>query len=289
MENVNESKNPEVLESRAAVEEYELAEVSLANAATQKPKAKKNINWIKVGVAGTLACSVLSLGLSCAALIKKSHDNKNSNDQSSNVNHGSSYSVSSDGYLVIDGVKTEVKIGSTSDIIDAEIVPVDKWGISTFIKFTFDDGSYMTTQPKQQLMNDHYYDAANAEDLQTLTATYGAPKVRLTSHINVTSSFEIDSDVEINLNNKTIMYTATSPISVADNTAVKFTNGNLTFNAQKGLKLGNSASLELTDTTVQAQGTIAEVVGNNAKVEIVDSSISSTGKVVDVAETADKF
>ena len=42
MENVNESKNPEVLESRAAVEEYELAEVSLANAATQKPKAKKN-------------------------------------------------------------------------------------------------------------------------------------------------------------------------------------------------------------------------------------------------------
>ena len=127
MENLNESKTTEGLESRAAVEEYELAEVSLANAATQKANNKKSINWIKVGVAGTLACSVLSLGLSCAALVKKSKDANNNNDQSTNVSHGESYSVSEDGYLVIDGVKTDVKIDTASDIIDAEIVPVDKW------------------------------------------------------------------------------------------------------------------------------------------------------------------
>ena len=288
MENLNESKTTEGLESRAAVEEYELAEVSLANAATQKANNKKSINWIKVGVAGTLACSVLSLGLSCAALVKKSKDANNNNDQSTNVSHGESYSVSEDGYLVIDGVKTDVKIDTASDIIDAEIVPVDKWGISTFIKFTFDDGSYMTTTPKTQIMNDHYYDVSSAADIEALT-TYGAPKMRLTNHVNVTTVLEFDADVEINLNNKTMMYTATSPITVAENATVKLANGHITFNTAKAMKLNKAATLEIADATVQAQGTIAEVAGDDAKVEIFDSSISSTGKVVDVADTANNF
>ena len=70
MEELNESKAPEVLESRAAVEEYELQEVSLADTTETPKEKKKTIDWLKVGVAGTLACSVLSMGLSCAALIK---------------------------------------------------------------------------------------------------------------------------------------------------------------------------------------------------------------------------
>ena len=288
MEELNESKTPEVLESRAAVEEFEIAEVSLKNAAAQKQNNKKPIDWLKVGIAGTLACSVMSLGLSCAALIKKSNNNQNDNNQSSNVNYGESFTVSTDGYLVIDGVKTDVKIGSTSDIIDAEIKNVDKWGISTYIKFTFDDGSYMTTTPKEQVMNDHYYDASSADDLQALVA-YGAPKVRLTSHVNLTSALELDSNLEVDLNNKTIMYTATAPIDVKEGVALRLANGNVTFNTPKAMRFSEASSLEIVDANISAQGTIAEVVGDDAKVEIFDSSISSTGKVVDVADTANNF
>jgi hypothetical protein len=191
MEELNESKTAEVLESEATVEEFEIKEVSLADT-TEAPKEKKAIDWLKVGVAGTLACSVLSMGLSCAALIKRTNDASNQNNQSSsNVNDSSSVTISEDGYFVIDGTKTNIKAdGSSSEIVDAQIVPTDKWGISTYMMFTFSDGSYVTTQPKVQVLNDHYYDAASVSDLEILTATYAAPKVRLTSNINVTSALE---------------------------------------------------------------------------------------------------
>ena len=288
MEELNESKTPEVLESRAAVEEFEIAEVSLKNAAAQKQNNKKPIDWLKVGIAGTLACSVMSLGLSCAALIKKSNNNQNNNDKSTNVNYGESFTVSTDGYLVIDGVKTDVKIGSTSDIIDAEIKNVDKWGISTYIKFTFDDGSYMTTTPREQVLNDHYYDAASADDLQALVA-YGAPKVRLTSHVNLTSALELDSNLEVDLNNKTIMYTATAPIDVKEGVALRLANGNVTFNTPKAMRFSEASSLEIVDANISAQGIIAEVAGDDVKVEILESSIESTGKVVNITNSANNF
>ena len=290
MEELNESKTTEVLESEATVEEFEIKEVSLADT-TEAPKEKKAIDWLKVGVAGTLACSVLSMGLSCAALIKKSNDAANQNNQSSsNVNDSSSVTISEDGYFVIDGTKTNIKAdGSSSEIVDAQIVPVDKWGISTYMMFTFSDGSYVTTQPKVQVLNDHYYDAASVSDLEILTATYAAPKVRLTSNINITSALEFGSSVEVNLNNKTFTYAASAPIEVADEANVKFANGNVTFNTAKALVLGESASLEIADANISAQGHIAEVVGNNAKVEIVNATITTTGKVVDVADTANNF
>ena len=289
MEELNESKAPEVLESRAAVEEYELQEVSLADTTETPKEKKKTIDWLKVGVAGTLACSVLSMGLSCAALIKKSNTTNNSNQSSSNVNDSSSLSISSDGYLVIDGTKTNIKAdGSSSEIVDAQIVPVDKWGISTYIMFTFADGSYTTTQPKEQVLNDHFYDAASAEDLADL-AEFKVAKIRLTDNVNVATALEFGSSVEINLNNKTMTYSASAPIELADSSSIKFNNGSLNFSTAKAISLGEGCSLEIADATVSAQGTIAEVAGDDAKVEIVESTITSTGKVVDIANNANNF
>lgn len=289
MEELNESKAPEVLESRAAVEEYELQEVSLADTTETPKEKKKTIDWLKVGVAGTLACSVLSLGFSCAALIKKNNDNKNNNQSSSNVNDTSSITISADGYLVIDGTKTNIKAdGSSSEIVDAQVIPVDKWGISTYIMFTFADGSYMTTQPKEQVMNDHYYDAANAEDLADL-AEYKVAKIRLTNNVNVATALEFGSSVEINLNNKTMTYSASAPIELADNSSIKFNNGSLNFSTAKALSLGKGCSLEIADATVSAQGTIAEVAGDDAKVELLDTTVSSTGKVIEIANNANNF
>ena len=259
-----------------ASEEVEIKEVSLADT-TEAPKKKKSIDWLKVGVAGTLACSVLSLGLSCAALITKNKDNDSKSGQSSDsVNHGAGISVSKDGYLVINGKKTNIKSnGTTNDIVDAQIIPQDKWGIATTIQFVYSDGMVVETEEQINVLRDNYYEVSSLDDLQTLQS-YGVSRVRLANSLSVATPLTFNKNLEIDLNRKTLLYTATTPIKVKHNTALRIDNGNLNISTTKGLLLeGANSTLEIFDTKISANGIVAEIAGNESKLELVDSKITA--------------
>ena len=119
-----------------------------------------NSNLLKAGIALMFATSVLSLGVSCYQIFSKD-DNKVEQAQNmiGSVNDKKdTFTVSDDGYLVVNGTKTDVKVSSIDgtngvSVVDARVIELDKWGITTQILFTMSDGSYVSTSAQKQVLS----------------------------------------------------------------------------------------------------------------------------------------
>ena len=284
-------------------EEQEIAQKPLEEKVAEKP-AKKN-GLLTAGVALMFATSALSLGVSCYQIFSKDKNdgsNVGSHENIGSVNYGqSSVTISEDGYWVINGTKTNVKAeaqdgqngqngedgAAAPTIVDARIIPLDKWNITTSIVFTMSDGSYVTTNAQTQVLNGHYYEAENATDLVRLIDNYGVEKVRLTGNVLLTRVLEIEKNVEIDLNGKTLTYTSANPIKVEAGCALELKEGVVDFQTDKAIVLeGNDSGVVFEGVNIKASSTVVEALGSNASIKLQSSSITTVEPEVESYSTA---
>ena len=165
-------------------------------------------------------------------------------------------------------------------VLNATIIPNDKWNISTYIMFSLSDGSYIMTSPQIQVNNGHYYEAESAEDIKKLVETYGVNKIKITKDFNISNSLLFAKDTEFDLNRKSLTYSSNSPLVVNNNSFVSFTNGNIHFNTQKAILIdGKNSGATFEDTNIFANATIVESLESNTKVKIENSSLTSWNSV----------
>ena len=269
-----------------AVEEVNESEKSL-NCDSCEPQKTKTPALFKAGIALMCATSALSLGAVGACgflgykLYKNSLKNSNTNPEDSMgsvvTNKGASISVSDDGYLVIDGVKTETKIVGNDGIAGTDGVSVvnayvhneDKWGITTRILFKMSDGTIISTAPETKVMSEHFYEAESMSDFLTLAYGYKVSKIKLTKDINLSSSVAFSGDVVINLNRKTLSYNAVSPLTVDKESSLTFENGSVSFQNSVGVSVeGSDSELSFKKVNISASEVVAETLENNASINI---------------------
>ena len=268
------------------------------NEANQKAKTPA---LFKAGIALMCATSALSLGAIGACgflgykLYKNSKNNKDSKPEDSMgsvvTNKNDSISISSDGYWVINGVKTNTKAITISpdgywvingvktntkaeasdgvSVVSASVVKLDKWGITTQILFTMSDNSYLTTAPQTQVLNDHYYEASSMSDVMTLVQGYKVSKIKLTSNINLSSSVEFEGSTTFDLNKKTLTYSGTRALEVADESILTFKNGSLVLQSDVGVSInGANSELAFEKVNISATEVVAETLEENASINL---------------------
>ena len=200
------------------------------------------------------------------------------------TNTGPSISVSDDGYWVINGEKTQFKaeVADGEDgangvsVVNASIVNLDKWGITTQIQFKMSDNSYIVTAPQTQIMSEHFYEAEDMSDILTLTEGYGVSKIKLTKNVYLSASIDFSGDTIIDLNRKSLEYVAINPLKVAENSSLTFKNGSVTFKNSVGVSVqGENAELSFEKVTVSATSTVAETLENNASINLTNSTVQT--------------
>lgn len=211
-------------------------------------------------------------------------------------------------------------------VISATVVPNDRWNISTYIMFELSNGSFIATNPQVQVSNNHYYDAQTAEEITTLVETYGVSKIKLANDIEISESATFASNIDFDLNRKTLTFSASSPLVVEDDVVIGFRNGSLELQTNKAIVVeGTNAVLELENLDVITYGTAVEIVGEddsirlenvnvvvetpaatfstrrtttpslfvvkgaNASIEVKETSIKSTSTIVSAEDTAQNF
>jgi len=280
--NFNETKVQETVESEKAL-----------NCDSNEPKKSKTPAMFKAGIALMCATSALSLGAigACGFLgykLYKNQKNQNSNPQDSMgsvvTNTGPSISVSDDGYWVINGEKTQFKaeVADGEDgangvsVVNASIVNLDKWGITTQIQFKMSDNSYIVTAPQTQIMSEHFYEAEDMSDILTLTEGYGISKIKLSKNVYLSASIDFSGDTIIDLNRKSLEYVAINPLKVAENSSLTFKNGSVTFKNSVGVSIqGENAELSFEKVTVSATSAVAETLENNASINLTNSTVQT--------------
>ena len=242
-----------------------------------------NSSLLKAGIALMFATSVLSLGVSCYQIFKKD-DNKVEQAQNmiGSVNDKKdTYSVSDDGYLVVNGTKTEVKVSSTDgqngvSVVDARVIELDKWGIETQMLFTMSDGTYLSTPKQKQILSEHFYEASSVQDIVRLVEEFKVPNIRLANEITLGSSVEFSGRVCVDLNGKALNYTAADAMVVANSSSLTFKNGSLNFNTEVAVCVeGTNAGVEFNNVKVKATAVVVETLEANASIKITDSTIKT--------------
>ena len=280
----------EVNLNETAVEETAISEKAL-NCDSNEPKKTKTPAMFKAGIALMCATSALSLGAigACGFLgykLYKNQKNQNSTQQDSmgSVVASKQPTISEDGYWVIDGVKTPFKAEVTDgedgadgvSVVNASIVNLDKWGITTQIQFKMSDNSYIVTAPQTQIMSEHFYEAEDMSDILTLTEGYDISKIKLSKNVYLSSSIEFAGDTVIDLNRKTLDYVAINPLKVAENSTLTFKNGSVNFKNSVGVSVeGENAELSFEKVTVGATSTVAETLENNASINLTNSTVQT--------------
>ena len=211
-------------------------------------------------------------------------------------------------------------------VVSATVVPNDRWNISTYIMFELSNGSFIATNPQVQVSNNHYYDAQTAEEITTLVETYGVSKIKLANDIEISESATFASNIDFDLNRKTLTFSASSPLVVEDDVVIGFRNGSLELQTNKAIVVeGTNAVLELENLDVITYGTAVEIVGEddsiklenvnvvvetpaatfstrrtttpslfvvkgaNASIEVKETIIKSTSTIVSAEDTAQNF
>ena len=283
--NFNETPAEEVVESEKALK-----------CDSNEPKKAKTPAMFKAGIALMCATSALSLGAigACGFLGYKLYKNqKNQDSEPENsmgtvvTNKGDAISVSEDGYLVLNGEKTNIKAEAVDgqdgqdgedgvSVVNASIVNLDKWGITTQIMFKMSDNSYITTAPQTQIMSEHFYEAEDMSDILTLTEGYGIKKIKLKNDINLSSSIEFDGEAIIDLNRNTLNYTAANPLKVADESSLTIKNGSLYLLTNTGIAVeGEDAELSFNKVNVSATAVVAETLEDNASIKLENSTVET--------------
>ena len=263
--------------NETAVEETAESEKAL-NCDSNEPKKSKTPAMFKAGIALMCATSALSLGAigACGFLGYKLYKNQKNQDANQQDSMGSvvanknDLTISEDGYIVYKGVKTSIKMPDVSNgedgeagisVVNASIVNLDKWGITTQFQFKMSDNSYIVTAPQTQVLSEHFYEAEDMSDILTLTEGYGVSKIKLSKNVYLTSSIEFAGDTVIDLNRKTLDYVAVNPLKVAENSTLTFKNGSVNFKNSVGVSVqGENAELSFEKVTVGATSTVAETL-----------------------------
>ena len=248
------------------------------------PKKQKTPALFKAGIAVMCATSALSLGaIGVSGILGyklykeiKNNSSKKPEDSMGSVvtNKNDSISISSDGYWVINGVKTNTKAEASNgsdgvSVVSASVVKLDKWGITTQILFTMSDNSYLTTAPQTQVLNDHYYEASSMSDVMTLVQGYKVSKIKLSSNINLSSSVEFEGSTTFDLNKKTLTYSGTRALEVADESSLTFKNGSLVLQTDVGVSInGANSELAFEKVNISATEVIAETLEENASINL---------------------
>lgn len=242
-----------------------------------------NSSLLKAGIALMFATSVLSLGVSCYQIFNKD-DNKVEQAQNmiGSVNDKKdSFTVSDDGYLVVNGTKTDVKISSVDgtngvSVVDARVIELDKWGITTQILFTMSDGSYLSTSAQTQVLSEHFYEASSVNDIVRLVTEFKVPNVRLSGNIALDESIIFANNVCVDLNGKALTYTAEDALTVANNAVLTFKNGTVNFQTEVAVSVqGTNAGVAFDGVKVNATAVVAETLAANASIKVVNSTINT--------------
>ena len=284
-------------------EEQEIAQK--ANEVKADEKKAKKVSLLNAGIALMFATSALSLGVSCYQIFSKDkNDNSDvkSHENIGSVNYGqNSVTISEDGYWVINGTKTNVKAEAQNGengadgedgedapyVVDARIIPLDKWNITSSIVFTMSDGSYVTTNTQTQVLNGHYYEAENATDLVKLVDNFGVEKVRLSGNVTLIRTLDFEKNVDIDLNGKTLTYTAANPLVVEAGCRLNLTNGTVDFQTDKAIVLeGNGSSVAFDGVNIKANSTVVEALGSNASIKLANSTLTTVAPEVDTYSTS---
>ena len=173
-------------------------------------------------------------------------------------------------------------------VVNAEEISNDKWGIEKYIMFELSNGSYIATSPQKTINNGHYYEAESEEDIKELVE-YGVKKIQIAKDFTILRSMTFSSDVEFDLNRKTLTYAASSPIVVENNCLMSFKNGSVVLRTQKAILVNGANSIvKFDDVSISANATVVESLGSNTNIVLKETTLSSetTGAVTFAARAA---
>ena len=159
-------------------------------------------------------------------------------------------------------------------VVNAEQIS-DKWGISSYIMFELSNGSYIATSPQKTINNGHYYEAQSEEDIKELVE-YGVKKIQIAKDFTILRSMTFASDVEFDLNRKTLTYAANSPIVIENDCLLSFKNGSVAFRTQKAILVNGANSIvKFNEVNVSANATVVEALGSDTNIILKETNLST--------------
>ena len=179
------------------------------------------------------------------------------------------------------GVPSRGDDGADAKYITSAERITDAWGIETKFKFTFSDNSYVETNSFNNVMENYYYPARSAEDINELFGK-GVENIQLEQNITTTTPivFPIGTegnvkDICIDLNNFEFNYSYanntgdTNRLKVKEYTVVTFKDGDLNITSELGythatLRVMEKGSVVFDNVNYTSNGSAIVVWGASA-------------------------